>query len=271
MPILSLDHFTVMRATPAELVSVAAEVGYDAVGPVALAQGFDLPIIPLKQGTAATTEMGRRLRETGVFINNMDGFVVGSNIDWDLYDAGLDATAELGARNIVTLMFDRDPSRGLESLCRLADMARQRDLGVVFEFTPLSAIASVGDALALIGRSGHGEIRLLVDLLHLWQSGSVPADLTSIDPMLIASAQICDGPAEATYETYAHNAFAERQLPGEGQLPVQDFLRALPRHATIGVEIPRNSAIARGDSLTDRARAAYEATVRQMKAAGPAL
>ena len=79
---------------------------------------------------------------------------------------------------------------------------------------------------------------------------------------MIASAQICDGPAHPSHEQYAYNALYERQLPGEGELPMVDFLAALPPHVTVGVEVPLKSLADQGIPPLERARRALTATRR---------
>src|SRR5262249_38773299 len=150
------------------------------------------PAVPLRAGDPDTIEMARRLKDTGVFINNADGFALFDTVSMEELRAGIALMAELRARAIVTLQFDNDASRGFERFCQLRDWAQEAGLRPLLEFTPLSKIASLNAALEFRKRAGETNIALLVD--HLHQSGGTPAQLAAIDPTIIGGAQLCDGP-----------------------------------------------------------------------------
>ena len=104
-----------------------------------------------------------------------------------------------------------------------------RDAAGDCSVAPRSHVRSIEEAAAYIARSGQ-DVGILVDLLHLAQSGGTPADIARLDPALIVCAQFCDGPQSPDDEQYYYNALYDRQVPGDGQLPVREFLRALPDH-----------------------------------------
>lgn len=259
---ISLDQLTVLGVTPPEMVDIAADLGYDLLGPIfSVGANFSMPVTTLERGHPLTVEMAARLKASGVAINNMDGFVLVPDMDLGAMQPMLELSAELGARNVVTLAFDPETGRAFDNFCRLAESARACGLGVVLEFYPHSFVRSLDEAVAWIGRAGQSNARILVDALHLNQSGGTPDDIRRVDPALIDSAQICDGPLKPTMEQYAFNALNERGIPGTGDLPLVDFIAALPAHATIGVEIPLKSLADQGVSHKDRARRCLEATL----------
>lgn len=259
---LALDQLTVIGASPVELVDLAADAGFAAISPFLGAVRYDaLPAAHLRAGDPETIAMARRLRETGVTLNQADGFGLPPDAPMEAYRDGISLMAEMGARNIVSLLFDDDEARGFDRFCQLDAWARAAGIGVVVEFTPLSRLATLDDALAFLQRVGSDNVGLLVDLLHLAQSGGTPADLARVPGGLIRGAQLCDAPGQVDFATYAHNAVMHRLWPGEGTLPVADFLRALPSDIVIGVEIPRDEP---GVSLADRARRAMETSARAL-------
>lgn len=76
---VSLDQFTVLGVTPPEMVDIAAELGYDLLGPIfSVGADFPMPVTTLERGHPLTVEMAARLKATGIAINNMDGFVDGA-------------------------------------------------------------------------------------------------------------------------------------------------------------------------------------------------
>lgn len=260
---ISLDHLTVLGVTPPEMVDIAAELGYDLIGPIfSVGASYKMPVVPLERNHPQTLEMAARLKATGIAVNNMDGFVLVPDMHMEEVEPKLELTAELGARNVVTLGYDPETGRAMDNFRSLAERARGFGLGVVLEFYPRSFIRSLDEAVTWLRRAEQPNARVLIDALHFNQSGGRPDDIRRIDPSLIASAQICDGPLRPTDEQYAYNAINERQIPGTGELPLVEFLAALPSHATIGVEVPLKSLADQGVPFKERARRCLEATRR---------
>jgi sugar phosphate isomerase/epimerase len=74
--------------------------------------------------------------------------------------------------------------------------------------------------------------------MHVYRSGASTADVAKLAPELIGYVQICDAPLVSKYEFYGDEARYERLPPGEGELPLADFIKALPPHLMLGLEIP---------------------------------
>lgn len=249
---ISLDQLTVVGVSPTELVDIAADAGYDAISP--FAGGSDrVPAHRLAIGDSLTAAMVARLRERGIGVSNLDGLVIKRRMDWDEYARLLDVAVHIGAARGASVVFDTDRARATDSFCRMAEMAADRDLGLVVEFCRLTAVGSLADAVSFVESAGRSA-GVLVDLMHLIHSGETPADIARYDPALIMAAQLCDSRIAVGDEDYMRDAFVQREVPGEGELPVVDFLKALPAHAAIGIEVPLQSMAARGVSHLDRAR-----------------
>jgi sugar phosphate isomerase/epimerase len=256
---ISLDQLTVIGVTPPELVDVAAAVGYDLIGPMfGVSKDFPMPVVNLERGHPQTIAMAARLKATGVSIYNMDGFALMPDMGFDTLDARLELTAELGTRYVATLGFDPDPVRAMDSFCRLCERARHYGLGVMLEFYPSSSIPSIDVAVAWLEKAGQANARMMVDALHLNNSGGKPEDILKVAPDLIGAAQVRDGPLHPT-EEQIHSLY-ERGIPGTGELPLVNFIAALPAHVPIGVEVPLKSLADQGVSHTERARLCLEAT-----------
>ncbi len=252
MPVISLDQLTVIGVSPTEFVDIAADAGYDAVSPVVGGPGV-LASHRLAVSDPETEAMVVRLRDRGVAVNNLDGLIITPGMDWDAYAGLIELALHLGAQRGVTLIFDPDASRAADSFARAAEMARRAGLPLVMEFTEISAIKSLAEAADYIARSGE-RVGIVVDLLHLTKAGEGPQDVARVDPSLFLCAQVCDGAARLTPDAYEDACMFERQVPGEGEFPVVEFLAALPRDAPIGVETPLRTLAARGMSHLDRAR-----------------
>lgn len=252
MPPISLDQLTVVGVSPAELVDIAAEAGYDAVGP--FVGGSDSAgAYRLTVGDDRTGVMVARLRERNIAVSSLDGLVVKPRMDWDEYARLIDLGMHIGARRGVTVILDKDRARAADSFCRLAELAANGGLGLAIEFCRLTEVASLSEAAAFVGRADH-PVGIVVDLMHLILAGETPADIARHDPALIVAAQLCDSRAAMDDAEYMDRAFHQREVPGDAELPVLAFLKALPDHAAIGLEVPLRSLAEQGVSHLDRAR-----------------
>ena len=76
------------------------------------------------------------------------------------------------------------------------------------------------------------------------------------------------GPAHSPgRDAYMHEAIYERDIPGEGELPLVDFVKALPPGRVIAVEVPKRSLEEQGVAPEVRARRYFEATKAVIDAA----
>src|SRR5262249_19707867 len=99
-----------------------------------------------------------------------------------------------------------------------------------------------GDLATATAAARHVErpdFKLLIDPMHLFRTGSSAAELAALDPEMIGYAQLCD--CSLVARDHMHEAKYERMVPGEGELPLQAFVDALPREVPIGLEIPQLS------------------------------
>jgi sugar phosphate isomerase/epimerase len=92
------------------------------------------------------------------------------------------------------------------------------------------------------------------------RAGETPASLAALDPGLVAYLQICDAGAErpALPPDLMAEARGNRLLPGEGVLPLDAMLDALPEGLSIGVEAPTRELA--GLAFNAAAKRAGEAT-----------
>jgi sugar phosphate isomerase/epimerase len=236
-------------------VRIAAYAGYAAVDPfVGLVDVPGLPMIPLKAGDSDTEMLADELALSGVTFNMADGFILGPDTNLEDAARAIDLVAKLGARSINAIIFDSDLPRGIGALAALDEWAAAAGLAVLLEFMAISSIPTLEAAREAIESVGSGNIRLMVDALHLSYSGAGPEELRDFLP-LIGGAQLCDAPARLSRSAYERMAIEERLMPGEGDLPLEQFMAALPTDMMCAIEIPRRD----GSAFISRARTALEA------------
>src|SRR6218665_3620845 len=96
MRMFSLDQLTVCGVRPAELVEIAAQAGYGAISPfIGVGGASGLPAAHLRAGDPETMAMGKRLADTGLFINNADGFALYDDVPMEELHAGIMLMAEM--------------------------------------------------------------------------------------------------------------------------------------------------------------------------------
>jgi len=255
---LALDHLTVVDATPEQLVTVAAEVGCEAV--CVFLQSLDvlsrMPSFDLVRDRQARQRTRARCQALDVAIDLAYPFTLAARTEVGTLRPALETAAELGARAVNTLLYDRDAQRRLDKLAAFHELAAGLGLEVVVEFYPLSALRSLAEALVLADRI-HG-IRINVDLLHLMRSGGDIDGLARAPQGLLGYAQFCDGPGKVDPQAWESEASTQRRLPGEGEFDLAGFAAALPPRLGASVEIPQEDALLRGVPPIVRARRALQ-------------
>ncbi|MFG1229946.1 sugar phosphate isomerase/epimerase family protein [Xanthobacter wiegelii] len=259
---LSLDHLTAVDAPPEELARLAAQTGCAGICLFlhAMAVLPRMPAFDLVADARRRREVRARCRALGLAVDLVYPFTLTGRTAPDDTRAALDAAADLEAAGVNVLVYDRDPARRQDTFAAFCALARQRGLKVALEFYPPSQVSSLGAAADLVEQAGPaGQVGLTVDALHLVRSGGSIADLARVRAERIFVAQVCDGPAEADAAAREAEAAKERLLPGHGMFDLAGFVAALPASARLTVEVPTESAIARGIPALQRVEAAVAA------------
>jgi len=251
---LSLDHLTAVDTTPLELVYLARATGCDGICLFLTAMDV-LPLMP-RFDCIADRPLRREVRQAmadhDVSLEVAYPFTIAGRTDIDAFGPALECAAELGARAVNALLYDRDPVRRVDVFGRFCDLAQGSGLNVAVEFYPPSQIASLAAALDLIGQIGRpGKVGINADLLHLMRSGGSLEELAAAPDGTILLGQIADGALMAPADA-VHEAASQRLRVGEGDFDIAGFVRALPATCPISVEIPRDDEVTQSSAL-DRA------------------
>jgi len=209
------------------------------------------PHYSLRDDAGLRREFAKAMQDLGLELALAEGFAVIPGKDVGAYERDLDLFAELGARRANLVSFDPDLARTRDLIAQMAQAAAARGMPASIEFLPESGIPNMQAALDVIAEVGQG-LTLLVDTMHLCRSGSTPADLVALDPALIGHVQLCDVPLRSPFATYFEEAVYDRMVPGEGELPLLDILRAVPPDCVIGLEIPLRARMAAGEDAPTR-------------------
>lgn len=259
---LGIEFITALGLDPASFVHLAADLGLPRVGlslaPIAMVPE-DAPRWSLREDKALFDATCSALRERHVEILVGEAFLLHPQMDVAGCGADLDLFAELGARRINVVGLEPDEPRSHDQFARLAAMARTRGMGTCIEFMPGVAINSMAKALACVEASGDPEAGLLLDAMHFFAAGTTIAELAQVPLSRIAHAQLCDT-ILASPIPYMDRAKFERLAPGKGDLPLADFVKALPPQVPLGLEIPQRAEALAGMEHRTRIVALIAAT-----------
>lgn len=175
----------------------------------------------------------------------------------------VDAGADLGAPNVLVVSAEPDPDRTAAALHQLCEWAAPANMRVSLEFLMITAVQSLNSALDIIKRCDHPSAAVLIDSLHFQRAGHAPAELKSVDSNLLSYSQICDGNLHCAddFNAYLEDAIDLRSAPGEGDLPLDDILKALPAAIPLSLEVRSKTYRDRYRDPIDRARSVRQKTL----------
>ncbi len=249
-----MDHLSVFGLEPVSFIHLVRELGLSAVGlnMNGAANPLDQPCdIGFRNSPERRRAITRALRDCGVTLAMVEGFTIAAERSAAGITRDLDHLAEMDASMVCFVTLDKDKSRTHVQFRQLAERAAERNIVITTELGA-GAARNLHAALDLIASVDHCNFGLTIDTMHFFRSGATVEDFAALDPALVRHVQLCDVPIPAVMPSYMEEALFERRAPGDGDLPLAAFLRHIPAHATIGLEIPIRSQAAQGMSHYQR-------------------
>jgi sugar phosphate isomerase/epimerase len=233
MPRLSLAQLTIDPVSINGLIAAAAGAGFDAINPRVRAVADKGPsVIPVR-------EMKQRLDDSGLSVLALTSFWITPDTNPEDIESIADAAAAFGAPFIQSVINDEDEGRALSNFSRVCEIVAERGLTLAIEFLGYVAVPSLAATASFIKASGQRNAGVCLDALALARAGETPADVAACDPKLFSYVQICDGPRKSPPRDQLRNeARALRLYPGEGELPIDGLIDALPPDIPVDVEAP---------------------------------
>lgn len=251
---LGLECLSAFGLHPVEFIRIAGELG---CGHVSLNLSRAANRLPdysefsIGGDAVLQREIAASLADSGVRLSLLEGFALTpDNAPEDLAPQ-LDIAAELGARAVCAIGMDRDMARTHDGFAGLAAMAGERGLLLTTE-VGAGVMRNLGRAVEAVRQAASAHLALLIDTMHFFRSGSTVEDLATLDPAWIGHIQLCDVPMPARIDSYMEEALYERRCPGDGDLPLRNFLAHIPPEVPIGLEVPIRSEAEAGIGPLDR-------------------
>jgi sugar phosphate isomerase/epimerase len=237
----SLAHLTVLALTPPQAVDVAARTGYRYVSLRLTRVTPQEPLYDLPHDKAMMRETKARLAATGVAVLDIELFRMDPSLDAESFIPVLEATAELGAKNIIAQLPDPDRNRATERFAKLCDLAKPLGIFVSLEFPHWTETGNLSAAARVVRAVNRSNAGILVDMLHFGRSNSTFEELAALPREWFRFAHVCDAAKEVppTMAGIIRTARDERQFPGEGGIDVKGILACLPQDIPYSLEIPR--------------------------------
>jgi sugar phosphate isomerase/epimerase len=276
-PEVGIDHLTMLDVSPPELVTIAREAGFDSVSPRVSTSAPGEEPWPMTPGSPMLQETVRRLDDTGIRVLAIEVVRIGPDTRREDYERTLETGARLRARYMTVNCDDPDVERACETFAALTAEAIPYGLRPVIEPIVYTQVSNLDEAIYIAERSGGGGI--LLDTLHFQRYGGRLEQLRSVNPQLLSYVQLCDAPLappsglprplklprgqSTDGNDLQLESRAMRLLPGDGELPLAEFLAALPEGIPVSVEAP---VLSLWETLTPveyarRAREAVESVV----------
>jgi sugar phosphate isomerase/epimerase len=241
-----------------ELVSVAAKAGYSHVGLRLVPVAGQPYLHPLDPGA-----IEKRLADTGVGVLDVEVFRLEAETKVADYEEAIAVSARLGASQLLVHGADESEARLIDSFGRLCDLAGKYNLGVNLEPMPWVAISTVAKAKRILDGAHRSNGAVLADAIHFFRADNRLDELRDV-PMNYV--QFCDARAgrPADMQEMIRQARFDRLPPGEGALPLRDFLREIPQQLPISLEVPMTRKL----PPLERAKLVYDATLNLLIRAG---
>ena len=247
-PIYSLSHLTLINATPAELVYIAARAGYDAVSPRLITMNVpgEFSHSPLDKAQVQATKTA--LATTGLEVLDIELARITDDCDPRSFEAALELGGELGARHmIMSAWTTRRDDRNflLDVYAETCDLAAPFGLTIDLEFPSFSRLRTLDEVLDIVRAADRPNGGILVDTLYLHLSRVDLGELLHVPQDWLHFLHISDclpGIAD-TREGMIQLARDARLYPGEGCVDFKGIVERCPP-MNYSIELPNQSRVA---------------------------
>ena len=260
---LSAIHLTALNLKPEDLAIQAHRAGYSAIGIRINPISKGSVAYPYKAGSAEIKAFKNLLNDLGMRVQGVDGFALNSFTDPMQFQAIFDTCGELGIKSLCICGDAPDKEKFANMFGKLCDMAAPYGFRIDLEFMAWRTIGTLEQAYELVKMADRKNGTIAVDSLHLYRSGGTAADIDKVPARFLGDIHLCDavrtppidmkliqmvreGRANLDstsgtpkgFEGLVREAREGRLLPGDGELPLVDFMKHMPRSCAIGVEVP---------------------------------
>lgn len=231
---------TLPSVAPLEYIDAAIDAGYDAVG-LRLHKSPGLPFHPVVGNAALIAEIKAMLKGAGMPVFDVFSCYLEPETKMSDFTASLALGAELGGRYIMVMGNDPDYARMRDNFGLFCDEAARFGLTPTIEFVPTRPLCTMSMAIKMIKESGRRNGTICLDPMHFVRTGGTGAEIGSYGAKYFPYTQLNDGvlfPGEPNPADFGKMRQGQRKMLGEGDVPLYEYLDALPAELPLSIEIP---------------------------------
>lgn len=259
----SLAYLTIPGTAPVDQIRIAAEAGYDFVSLRTIPMHLpNEPEFLMHKDDALFKATAAALKEYGMKVNDIELARVRPDLNLDEFAPAFEKAAKLGATDVLGSVWSRDKAYYMESVAKVADMAKEFGLCYNVEFLPWAGIRNLQEAVTMADTLQRDNLFIMVDTLHAGRAGVTAEELRRTDKKYFRFMHICDGPAGPDGDPVLDNikdplmlytAREARYYVGEGVMDVAGLVAAIP-NVPLSIELPNLKEMAARGALGHAAR-----------------
>src|SRR5258706_10055710 len=237
---IGLAALTVLELSPPDMVSCAADAGFDYIGLRLLPATAEEVAHAMVGATPLVRQTARRLADSGMRVLDIEIFRLQPDTVVADYRAALETGALLGAREALLAGNDPEQARLIDRFAQFCDLAREFGIAANLEPMPWTDVRTFAHAARIVTAAARANAGVLIDPIHFDRGPCDPRDILALPPTRLRYMQLCDAPAERPRDTATllRRARAERLMPGDGGLDLRAILRNVPADIALSLEIP---------------------------------
>jgi sugar phosphate isomerase/epimerase len=237
---IGLAALTVLELSPPDMVSCAAEAGFESLGLRLIPPTADEVQHPMVGDTPLVRETARRIAATGVPVLDIELFRLRPETNVNDYRSAVETGARLGAREVLLAGNDPDEARLTDRFAAFCDLAHEYGMGANLEPMPWTDVKDFAQGVRIVAAAARDNGGVVIDPIHFDRGLSMPDEIAKAPRAFLRYMQFCDAPAArpTDTETLLLQARAERLMPGDGGLDLRGILRAVPPDLPLALEIP---------------------------------
>src|SRR5437762_8434980 len=177
---IGLAALTVLELTPPEMVTCAADAGFDTIGLRLIPPTAEEVQHPMVGDTTLVRETARRIADTGVPVLDIELFRLKPETNVEDYRAAVETGARLGAREVLLAGNDPDEVRLTDRFAAFCDMAHEFGMGANLEPMPWTDVKNFAQAARIVAAANRQNAGIVIDPIHFDRGGSRADEIAAV-------------------------------------------------------------------------------------------
>jgi sugar phosphate isomerase/epimerase len=224
------------KTEPLAYIDATVKAGYDGIGiRTYRAKGRSYNFNPIVGNKDLERDVKQALKDSGLEVFDLYSFYLQPEMDWDVIIPALEFGGEIGCKYCLIIGDDTDWNRMVDTMGRMVDLLQPMGMKAVFEshasaaVAPATVLTPMAKCVQFVEACKPKYVGICPDPRQFYRDEKSFGSLSGIgkDRELIPYVQLNDS---------ALQQGAQGILPGEGSVPLYDYLDCLPPDIDISVE-----------------------------------